>query len=149
MTSLYRQIVAATLVLIALGLWATSSPEMSPAPPQPPSGSLVLKPLFYGPTAYEDSVILSSLTAEIADKIEQDGLRDNPRLKTGAAFDDLRVAAREARLGGQSIGNRQPKVRDAISRYLEDTVGVFGGEVTAEMRAKWVSAFRDISNAAK
>lgn len=93
--------------------------------------------------------MLSGLCAALADCIEHDGTLAEPRLKTGVAMDDLRVAARVARLKGQSIGDRQPRVRDAVHKFLDDAVGASGGPVTAEGRAAWVSAFRDLANAAE
>jgi hypothetical protein len=63
------------------------------------------------------------------------------------AFDDLRIAAREARLRGESLGSRQPKVKEAIHTYLDETVGTSGGPVTPADRAKWVAAMQDISRA--
>jgi hypothetical protein len=91
--------------------------------------------------------MLSALTAEVGDCIEYDGTRPDPRLKTGVAFDDLRIAAREARLRGESLGSRQPKVKEAIHTYLDETVGTSGGPVTPTDRAKWVAAMKDISRA--
>jgi hypothetical protein len=49
---------------------------------------------------------------------------------------------------GESLGARQPHVRDAIHKFLDDAVGTSGGPVTPESRAAWVSAYRDLSEAA-
>lgn len=142
-----KQIAAGVLVGIAILAWAFTNIETAPNPgPVPPTG-LVLRGLFIGPNAFSDAVVLSSLTSEIGDCIEYDGTLPDPRLKTGVAFDDLRIAAREARLRGESLGARQPKVREAIHNYLDEVVGTSGGPVTPADRAKWVSAMRDISRA--
>jgi hypothetical protein len=149
MTLIQRQIAAGVLVAVALLMWAASgrdSDGVSPIP-QPPTG-LVLKGLFMGPTAADDAAIVSSLTAEVGDCIQHDGTLAEPRLKTGVAFDDLRIAARELRCRGESMGQRQPKVVAAIRAYLEETLGTDGGPVTPQERAKWVSAMHDISRAA-
>lgn len=149
MTTLQRQIAAGCLVALALIMWAVSG-ALEPTPPNPgptPPQGLVLRGLFIGPRASEDASVLSALTAEIGDCIAYDGTLPDPRLKTGVAFDDLRIAAREARLRGESLGSRQPKVRDAIHTYLDETVGTSGGPVTPSERAKWVSAMQDISRA--
>ena len=90
---------------------------------------------------------MSALCAELADCIEYDGSHDQ-RLKTGVAFDELRIAAREMRCRGESIGARQPAVRDAVHKFLDDAVGSSGGPVTPESRAAWVAALRDLSRAA-
>jgi hypothetical protein len=149
MTLQNRQIAAGCLVALALLLWAFSggSEDAAPNPgPTPPTG-LVLRGLFIGPDAGSDAQMLSALTAEIGDIIEYDGTLPEPRLKTGVAFDDLRIAAREARLRGESLGARQPKVKEAIHSYLDETVGTSGGPVTPAERAKWVAAMKDISRA--
>jgi hypothetical protein len=149
MKLLHRQVAAACLVALALLAWAISAstddsiPNPGPVPPQ----GLVLRGLFIGPSAGSDAQMLSALTSEIGDCIEYDGTLPAPRLKTGVAFDDLRIAAREARLRGESLGSRQPKVRDAIHTYLDETVGTSGGPVTPAERAKWVAAMKDISRA--
>lgn len=149
MTTLHRQIAAGCLVALALLVWAFSvgTSDSGPNPgPVPPTG-LVLRGLFIGQNASLDASMLSALTAELGDIIEYDGTLPAPRLKTGVAFDDLRIAAREARLRGESLGARQPKVREAIHNYLDETVGTSGGPVTPADRAKWVAAMRDISRA--
>jgi len=148
MTVLQRQIAAGCLIGLALAMWLLQGvEEMQPPVPQPSAG-LVLKGLFIGPSAADDAAIVSALTSEIGDCIQHDGTLADPRLKTGVAFDDLRTAAREARCKGESIGARQPKVRDAIHAYLDEVVGTSGGPVTAQDRAKWVTAMKDISRAA-
>jgi hypothetical protein len=80
--------------------------------------------------------------------IAYDGQQAEPRLKSGAAFDDLRRAARELRTRGVSLGARQPAVRDAIKAFLDQQVGTDGGPVDAAQRAKWVAAFRAVGQAA-
>lgn len=148
MSAKHRHYAAAALAAAAfvVMLKPGSAPDPTPAP-QPPSG-LSLSGLFIGPTAADDAAILSALCDELALIIEADGKREQPRLKTGVQLDELRVAARENRTRGVSIGARQPKVRDAIDKFLTDSVGVSGGPVTAEQRAKWSDAFHEIAKAA-
>ena len=62
-------------------------------------------------------------------------------------FRSLRVAAREARLKGDSIGARQPHLRDAVGKYLDEHAGNDGGPLTPEERSAWVAAFRDVARA--
>ena len=143
-----RQIVAAVLLAGCLVSLPFASRETSPEPvPYEPTG-IALRGLFVGPTASADAVTMSCLTAALADCLEYDGSLAEPRLKSGVAFDDLRVAARECRCKGESIGDRQVRARDAIAAYLDATLGPSGGPATPVIRAAWVSAFRDISRAA-
>ena len=122
----------------------------SPAPPAPtPAVGLDLRGKFVGPEAAADAATTASLLGELAGQIEWDGSQTEPRLRTGAAFDDLRRSARELRTRGVSLGARQPAVRDEIKRFLDAEVGTDGGPVDAAQRAKWVRAFRDVSSAAE
>jgi hypothetical protein len=117
--------------------------------PQPlPPDAFSLKGKFVGATAAEDAALLSALLDELADCIERDGSLADPRLKTGVAFDDLRIAAREARMRGESLGARQPAVKQAVHTFLDQAVGTSGGPVTPESRRAWVAAYRDLSEAA-
>ena len=122
---------------------ATPTPQPVPVPPD----AFTLRGKFVGERAASDAMIMSELCASLADCIEYDGQHDQ-RLKTGVAFDELRIAAREMRCRGESIGARQPQVRDAVHKFLDDSVGSSGGPVTPESRAAWVSALRDLARAA-
>ena len=133
------------IVLLIVGLWWSlpgRKPEPTPAPPAP--GEFSLRGKFTGPSAADDAAVLSALCDELANIIEWDGMLEEPRLKSGVAFDELRVAAREARCRGESIGQRQPLVRDAIQHYLDAAVGTSGGPITPEGRAKWIAAYRHL-----
>lgn len=134
----------ALLAAAAVCCYPTRTPEPTPAPPPPDAFSLRGK--FVGPTAADDAAAMAALCSELASCIEYDALHGE-RLKTGVAFDDLRIAARDARMKGESIGARQPAVRDAVHQFLDEAVGTSGGPVTPESRAAWVSAFRDIARA--
>lgn len=139
----------AVLALLVAAAIAFMPSRSSPAPqpvPVPPD-AFTLKGKFIGPTAAADAATMSALCGELADCIEYDGTHEQ-RLKTGVAFDELRIAAREARCKGDSIGARQPHVREAVHKFLDDAVGASGGPVTPESRAAWVSALRDLSRAA-
>jgi hypothetical protein len=136
---------AALIAAAAISWFARPSDAPPPAPDNPAAFSLRGK--FVGPTAADDAAIVSSLCEAIGDAIEYDAAHDK-RLKTGVAFDELRVFARELRMRGESIGDRQPQARDAISEFLDDAVGASGGPVTDESRTAWVNAFREIGRAA-
>lgn len=142
-----RHVAAAAIVVAVLVSWSWRLPPEAPSPTPVPPDSFTLRGKFVGPTAADDAAMLSALLAELADCIERDGTLHDPRLRTGVAFDDLRVAAREARMRGESLGARQPQVRDAIHRFLDSAVGTSGGPVTPESRAAWVSAYRDLARA--
>lgn len=142
-----KKAAAVGLVLLALLLMPSARQPEVPTP-APDAGPLNLKGLFSGPTASDDASIVGALCSELADEIEYDGEQQQPYLKTGVSVDELRKAARILRCKGVSIGDRQPKARDAIATYLEENVGTDGGALTAESRAAWVSAYRDIGRAA-
>ena len=139
----------AVVALLAAAAIAFLPSKQAPAPtpaPAPPD-AFTLRGKFIGPTAGSDSSIMAELCGSLADCIEYDGSHDQ-RLKTGVAFDELRIAAREMRCRGESIGARQPAVKDAVHKFLDDAVGSSGGPVTPESRAAWVAALRDLSRAA-
>jgi len=139
--------IAIGVVLLVIGILA-AMPRSKPQPtPAPQPGGFSLRGRFIGPTAPADAATLSALCDELADIIEQDGMRDEPRLRSGLAFDELRHIAREARCRGESIGQRQPHAREAIAAYLEEQLGKSGGPVGPQQRAKWVSAYRELGRA--
>jgi hypothetical protein len=140
-----RVIAAALLAAFAAIFLAGGKPSPTPAPLPP--DAFTLRGKFVGPDAAADAASLAALCEELASVIEWDGIQPEPRLKTGASIDELRVVAREARMKGVSIGDRQPKARDAIHKFLDESVGTSGGPVGPEARSKWVAAFRDIARA--
>jgi len=142
-----KHVAAIALVVAAAIAFMPSKTAPTPQPVPVPPDAFTLKGKFIGERAASDAIIMSELCASLADCIEYDGQHDQ-RLKTGVAFDELRIAAREMRCRGESIGARQPQVRDAVHKFLDDSVGSSGGPVTPESRAAWVSALRDLSRAA-
>ena len=134
--------------MVAFAIREARPPVPAPAPPSPaPVVGLDLRGLFRGEEAAADAATTAALTDEMASTIEWDGQQPEPRLKTGASFDDLRRAARELRTRGVSLGARQPAVRDAIKAYLDAQVGTEGGPVDVAGRARWVKGLRDVSAA--
>lgn len=142
-----KHLAAAALLVAAAIAFMPSKPAPQPVPVPVPPDAFTLRGKFIGPSAASDAATMSALCDSLADCIEYDGSHDQ-RLKTGVAFDDLRVAAREMRCRGESIGARQPAVRDAVHKFLDDAVGSSGGPVTPESRAAWVAALRDLARAA-
>jgi len=142
-----KHLAAAALLVAAAIAFMPSKSTPTPTPIPVPPDVFTLRGKFIGVSAASDAATFSALCAELADCIEYDGQHDQ-RLKTGVAFDELRIAAREMRCRGESIGARQPQVRDAVHKFLDDAVGSSGGPVTPESRAAWVSALRDLARAA-
>jgi hypothetical protein len=132
--------------MVAFAIRESRTPPPAPAPA--PVVGLDLRGRFVGPDAAADAATTAALLEELAGQIEWDGQQSEPRMKTGAAFDDLRRAARELRTRGVSLGARQPAVRDAIKAFLDAEAGTEGGPVDAASRAKWVRAYRAVSAAA-
>jgi hypothetical protein len=132
--------------MVAFAIRETRTP--APAPGPAPVVGLDLRGRFVGPDAATDAALTAALLEELASQIEWDGQQAEPRLRTGAAFDDLRRAARELRCRGESLGARQPAVRDEIKRFLDAEAGTEGGPVDAAARAKWVRAYRAVAQAA-
>jgi hypothetical protein len=133
--------------MIAFSIRENGTPP--PAPGPAPVVGLDLRGRFVGPDAAADAATTAALLEELAGQIEWDGQQAEPRLRTGAAFDDLRRAARELRCRGVSLGARQPAVKDEIKRYLDAEVGTDGGPVDAKKRSAWVYAFKSIAQAAR
>jgi hypothetical protein len=132
--------------MVAFAILESGKP--APAPGPAPVVGLDLRGRFVGPDAATDAALTAALLEELAGQIEWDGQQTEPRMKTGAAFDDLRRAARELRCRGVSLGARQPAVRDEIKRFLDAEAGTEGGPVDAAARAKWVRAYRAVAQAA-
>jgi hypothetical protein len=141
--------VAIGLVLAAVLAMPRGQQQDEPTP-SPDTGPLVLRGTFLGPSASDDASLVGALCHELADEIEFDGTQPEAEryLKSGVAVDELRKASRVLRCRGISIGDRQPQARDIIAAYLDKNVGTDGGPLTAETRAAWASAYRDIGRAA-
>jgi hypothetical protein len=141
--------VAPWLLVAWLAFSSFRNPERPDVPPAPaPAVGLDLRGKFVGSEAAADAAITAELLAKLADAIEYDGAHDR-RLTTGAQLADLRAAAREYRTAGVSLGQRQPLARDAIKAFLDQEVGTDGGPIDDAARARWVTAFRAISAAAR
>jgi len=140
-----RHILALALAAGTVVAWLINAPPPTPTPAPPGPGVLNLRGLAVGPTASDDLVTLGALCEELAAVVEWDGMQTAPRLTTGISIEDLRIAARDGRLRGDSIGARQPKLRDAIHKYLDEHAGDYGGEITPAQRSAWVAAFREVS----
>jgi hypothetical protein len=132
--------------MVAFAIRENGTPQPGPGPA--PVVGIDLRGRFVGPDAAADAATTAALLEELAGQIEWDGQQAEPRLRTGAAFNDLRRSARELRTRGVSLGARQPAVRDSIKAFLDAEAGTEGGPVDAAARAKWVKAYRAVSAAA-
>lgn len=95
--------------------------------------------------AAADARQFAALCASLADMMEYDGKRTEPRLLTGVQMDDLRRWAREYLQVGSSFGSRYPRLPELVGGYLDEKLGKSGGPVTPESRAAWVAAHRQLS----
>lgn len=141
--------VGTRVVLIALlcGVaWYLSQPASEPTP-APVDTDISLRGLFETDTAAADAQALAALCEAIAHQIELDGMKEEPLLKNGVAIDDLRTRTRDLMLDGESLGSRQPRVRNAIGEYLTKELTTDGGPITPAQRALWVSCYREIARA--
>ena len=144
-----RKVLAAGILAAAVGVWWFGG-SSKPAPAPTPAPSLNLRGMFVGPDAAADAMALGCLLDETASVIAWDaGLEGGPRLKTAAAFDDLRRHAREGRMRGESIGQRQPRARDAIAAHMVAKLGTSGGPVNDAQRNEWVFTLREIGEACR
>lgn len=146
-------VVAALLTAAAWSYWSGRQGDGEDKPtPAPPAGPIVLAGKFVGPDASRDAAAMASLCEELAENIEYDAMRKpEPKLRTGRDIEELRTTARDGRMRGISIGDRNPLVRQAIHEYLDrpDVLGPSSGEFDAEGRSRWVAAFREIARAAE
>jgi len=144
-----RHMIGAALLAAAAIAWQSSSSSApTPAPGPAPDAELVLRGTFVGPDAAADAATISAMFDELAAEVEWDAMQTEPLIRTGVAFDDLRVRAFDLRLRGESLGERYPRARSAIKDYLDRTAGTSGGPLTPAQRSAWVSAYRTVARAA-
>jgi hypothetical protein len=129
------------------------TPDAPDAPEDPPG--LSFRGLAGGPTFQADMALLRDLTAEMAAVVDWDGSGKPPPEGPGTAsitnaghLERLRVLAMRGHARGVTVGERHPRVREAIGRYLDAQVGTSGRPLTAESRATHVAALLAISQAA-
>lgn len=143
-----RHVIGAALLVLLAWTWSSSGSQ-SPTPAPEPGGPIVLRGRFSPtPTAAADAATLQALFDELAAEVEWDSMQPEPLIRTGVAFDDLRVRAFDLRLRGESIGERHPRVREAIKAYLDATAGTSGKPLTPAQRAAWIAAYREVARAA-
>ena len=148
-----RTIAALAAVLVGSTLWlmsAARAPQPGPVTPPgpPPAGALDLRGLFVGADAARDAAILSALAGEMASIVRWDGEQSAPVIGSGIAMERFRELASLGMCAGQTVGQRHPRVREAIRAYLDATATASGKPFTPEARAKWVAALAEVQRAA-
>ncbi len=119
------------------------------ATPVPTPAALSLRGQFHGATAAEDAAAFAGLCHGIAAALVVDGTVPTPRITTGVHVEDLRIAASEGRFLPRSLSRDQPHAVAVAGRYLDSVVGTSGGPLAADLRQRWVEAFRELARAAE
>jgi hypothetical protein len=114
-----------------------------------PRGELSLRGKWIGPHAADDAAAFSGLCRGIADALEADGSRQQPRITSGVQVEDVRVAAAEGRFLPRRLTQEQPHAVAAAGKFLDEVAGTSGGPLDAAARAKWVQAYRQLATAAE
>lgn len=148
MTPRTRYILAAALaggaaLAACVELWPRPAPRPSPA------AGLNLRGKFIGSQAATDAAAFAGVCEAIADALEQDGKSNTPRISTGLQLEDLRVATSEFRFAPVPLRDRQPHVRAAVGRYLDEVAGKSGGPLDPVARDRWVKCFREVAQASR
>ena len=139
---------AALLVAAVIAAWMEYAPSGA-APAPAPEGSLSLRGKWIGPNAAADAAAFAGLCRGIADALETDGSRPQPRISNGVQIEDIRVAAAEGRFLPRRLTQAQPHATAAAGKYLDEVAGTSGGPIDAATRAKWVSSYRELAAAAE
>ena len=135
-------LLAGAVLAAAVEFWPRSA---SPVP----AAALDLRGKFVGASAAEDAAAFAGLCHGIAAALEADAGKATPRITTGVQLEDLRIAASEGRFLPRSLSREQPHAVAAAGRYLDDVAGTSGGPLAADVRARWVEAFRELAKAAE
>jgi hypothetical protein len=144
-----RHLAGVALLAAAVAAYAIKPTEAEPQPAPPEPASFNLKGCFIGPDAATDAQLTAAICRELAEELEWDGSQPTPLIASGVAFDELRVRTRTLMCRGQSLGDKHPRARDAIERFLNEHAGTSGGPLAPEQRAQWVAAYRDVGRAAE
>jgi hypothetical protein len=141
-------VAAALLAGAAVAAYVEYGPRSStPAPA--PAGQFSLRGKWIGPDAAEDAAAFAGLCRGIADALEADGSRQQPRITTGVQIEDVKVAAAEGRFLPRRLTQEQPHATAAAGKYLDEVAGTSGGPLDAAARGRWVEAYRALATAAE
>ena len=114
-----------------------------------PGGEFSLRGKWIGPNAADDAAAVAGLCRGIAEALEADGSRQQPRITSGVQVEDVRVAAAEGRFLPRRLTQEQPHAVAAAGKFLDEVAGTSGGPLDAAARAKWVQAYRQLATAAE
>lgn len=140
---LVAALVAGAVLALVVEMWPKGNV------PQVPDGQLLLRGKFVGPEAADDAAAFAGVCHAVADALEYDGRAASQRITTGLHLEDLRTGIAEMRFAPRPLRERQPHVRAAVGKYLDDTAGTSGGPLDATRRAIWVDAFRELAKASE
>lgn len=143
---------AVIMSLLVFGLLGCEPPYHQPTPHYKPVNELtvsMINAFRTSPNGHAHALEFAAILEAIADRIEWDGQRENPRLKTGVQIDDFSRLLREFETMGWSFLRDYPAIKGIVKKELDQSVGVSGGPITPERRAKWVASLRKLSDAAR
>jgi hypothetical protein len=144
-----KLLIATGLLLVAaVAAYVEFAPRNSTPAPIPP-GQFTLRGKWIGPDAAEDAAAFAGLCRGIADALEVDGTRQQPRITTGVQIEDVKVAAAEGRFLPRRLTQKQPHATAAAGKYLDEVAGTSGGPLDAAARGRWVDAYRALATAAE
>lgn len=144
-----RQRLAIAGVIVALAALAAAVEFWRPDGRPVPTDGFSLRGKFIGSEAAADAAAFAGVCGAVADALELDGKSASPRISNGVQLEDIRTATSEARFLPRPLRERQPHVREAVGKYLDETAGTSGKPMDPTTRARWVASFREIQRAAE
>lgn len=144
-----QRLLLAAALLAGAALAAVVEFWPRPDVPPPSDGGLNLRGKFIGQDAAADAAAFAGVCGAVADSLELDGKATTPRISTGLQLEDLRTGISEFRFAPVPLRERQPHVKSAVGRYLDQVAGTSGGPMSESSRAIWVQAFRELARAAE
>lgn len=142
-----------TAIVVAGGLWAAQAAGLfDRQPPRPPAGPDLVSAFRENDDPEEarhHARCLATILKSLADVLEYDGSRKEPRIRTATQADDLRIALREFRMQGFSFASKYPAVRDVVDQHFTAAVGTSGGPLDQVRRAQWIEASRQLARSAE
>lgn len=140
-------ILAAAAVLSSVGTKGCSLPSVAKVE-RPPAGPDLLAVFAQADSKTEARAhahAFATICGTLADVVEDDAnLKPEPRLKTGAQLDDMRLALRVARMRSWSFSAKYPKLGAAVGEYLTKELGDSGRPLDDAQRKRWVDAMRAV-----